>query len=148
VSPPITIASTSQPITYTLISGSGNGSLSQLTLTSATGTPPIDWTTTISRGATDVTPNIHLSSVTGISSARFWFDTNETNTTPPSTGYAGNAGFSNSEFTFYPTSSGFGTPIAMPPAPATSGIYYGKYAIYDSSNTILGVFTTNQITVT
>jgi len=143
------------PLTYSLISGSGSGAMSSVTMTNATSTPPVNWTSSIAPSATNVQPNVKLSSTSGIGSGLFWFDTSATNVTPPSSGFGYVASLNNSEATFYANSSGFGTPIAAPASPATAGTYYGKYAFYSGGSldastggTLLGVYVTSAITIT
>jgi hypothetical protein len=134
-------------LSYSLIPGSGNASLTGVTLaTTASGAAPAtDWSTSIVHGSTDVAPNVNLSAIGSIAAAKFWFDTTNTGVTP---GNFGNALFSGSSIAFYAFSDGFGTPTCAPAAPSTAGTYYGKYAFYNSAGTLLGVFTTSAITVT
>jgi hypothetical protein len=138
-------------LSYSLISGSGNGSLSGITLQTLTSAiysadPATDWTSSIAVGATDVMPGIFPSSIGSITACKFWFDSSATNTTVPST-YGNQASTANGAITFYPFSYGYGTPTCVPAAPSTAGTYYGKYAMYNSSGTLLGVFVTSAITV-
>jgi hypothetical protein len=134
-------------LSYSLITGSGNGSLTGLTLaTAASGAAPAtDWSSSIVHGSTDVAPNVNLSAIGSITAAKFWFDTTNTGVTP---GTFGNALFNGSSIAFYAFVDGFGTPTCAPAAPSTAGTYYGKYAFYNSAGTLLGVFTTSAITVT
>ncbi len=134
-------------LSYSLIPGSGNASLTGTTLTTvASGSAPAtDWSTSIVRGSTDVAPNVNLSPVGIIAAAKFWFDTTNTGVTP---GTFGNGLFNGSSVAFYAFGDGFGTPTCAPAAPSTAGTYYGKYAFYNSAGTLLGVFTTSAITVT
>jgi len=134
-------------LSYSLIGGSGNGSLTGVTLASGT-TYTVDWTSEIAPGATDVRPGVVVSSMGAIAACKFWFDTSATNTTVPASNY-GNAGsLSNSQINFYANNTGYGTPIAAPAAPSTAGTYYGKYAMYDSTGDLLGIFVTSAITIT
>jgi hypothetical protein len=146
VSSAVTVSATASALTYGLISGSGNGSLTGTTLTNATAIPPTDWTSSLARNAADTRPNVLLSALGSVASCKFWFDSNNTGTTVSTT--YGNGNFNGGAINFYANSSGYGTPTAAPAAPATAGTYYGKYAMYDSSNTLLGVYTTSAITVT
>jgi hypothetical protein len=134
-------------LSYSLIAGSGNASLTGVTLaTAASGAAPAtDWTSSIVHGATDVAPNVNLSATGNITAGKFWFDTTNTGVTP---GTFGNALFNANAVAFYPFADGFGTPTCAPAAPSTAGTYYGKYAFYNSAGTLLGVFTTSAITVT
>ena len=134
-------------LSYSLIAGSGNASLTGVTLvTTASGSAPaVDWTSSIAHGSTDVAPNVDLSAIGSITAAKFWFDTTNTGVTP---GTFGNALFNGSLVTFYAFDDGFGTPTCAPAAPSAAGTYYGKYAFYNSASTLLGVFTTSAITVT
>jgi len=134
-------------LSYTLIAGSGNGSLTGLSLTTTTSgpAPATDWATSIVRGSTDVAPNVNLSGIGSITAGKFWFDTTNTGVTP---GTFGNALFNGSAVAFYPFSDGFGAPTCAPAAPSTAGTYYGKYAFYNSAGTLLGVFTSSAISVT
>ncbi len=134
-------------LSYNLVSGSGNGSLTGTTLvTTSTGSAPAtDWTSSIVHAANDVAPNITLSAIGSITAGKFWFDTTNTGVTP---GTYGNALFNGAAVAFYAFVDGFGTPTCAPAAPATAGTYYGKYAFYNSAGTLLGVFSTSAITVT
>ena len=134
-------------LSYSLIAGSGNASLTGVTLSTASSgsAPATDWTTSIVHGSTDVAPNVNLSAIGSITAGKFWFDTTNTGVTP---GTFGNALFNGSSVAFYAFVDGFGTPTCAPAAPSTAGTYYGKYAFYNSAGTLLGVFTTNAITVT
>jgi hypothetical protein len=133
-------------ITYSLISGSGNGSLTSTTLATATGSfPAINWTTAIGVGNTTYAPNVIPSAMGSIASAKFWFDSNNTGVTVGGS-YGNSAATSNGEITFY-SNSQLAAPTGCPPAPSTAGTYYGKFAMYNSGGTLLGVFTTNAITV-
>jgi hypothetical protein len=133
-------------LSYSLIAGSGDASLTGMTLvTAASGsTPATDWTSSIVHGSTDVSPNVNLSVIGSITATKFWFDTTNTGVTP---GTYGNALFNGNAVAFYAFDDGFGTPTCAPAAPSTAGTYYGKYAFYNSSGTLLGVFTTSAITV-
>jgi hypothetical protein len=147
----VVAAAGGSPLSYSLISGSGNGSLSGITvgtLTSAVYSidPATDWTSSIAAGATDVMPGILPSSIGAIAACKFWFDTSPTNTVVPAT-YGNQASTANGAITFYPFSAGFGTPTCVPAAPSSAGTYYGKYAMYNASGTLLGVFVTSAITV-
>jgi hypothetical protein len=134
-------------LSYSLIGGSGNGSLTGVTLTSGT-TYTVDWTSKIAHGATDVRPGVTVSSLGAVAACTFWFDTSATNTTVPTSNY-GNAGsLSNGQINFYANNTGYGTPTAVPAAPSTAGTYYGKYAMYDSAGELLGIFVTSAITIT
>lgn len=142
----ITVDSSGTALTYDLISGSGNGSLAGVTLTTGT-TYTVDWSSNIAAGATDVRPGVIPSSMGAIAACKFWFDSSATNTAVPASNY-GNAGsLNNGEINFYAFNSGYGTPTAVPAAPATAGTYYGKFAMFDSANTLLGVFVTSPITI-
>jgi hypothetical protein len=132
-------------LTYSLISGSGNGSLTSTTFASSTGSyPAINWTSAIAANSTNVAPNITANAIGTITAAKFWWDTNATGTTVGSS-FGNSAGTNGNEITFY-SDSQLAPPTGCPPAP-TAGTYYGKYALYNSSGTLLGVFTTNAITV-
>jgi len=147
VSAAVTIAASGgSGLSYILISGSGNGSLTGVTLaTTTTGSAPAtDWSPSIARSAADVAPNVTLSSIGSITAAKFWFDTSSSGVTP---GTYGNALLNGNNIGFYENSDGFGTPTCAPAAPSAAGTYYGKYAFYNSSGTLLGVFTTSAITV-
>jgi hypothetical protein len=150
VSGAVTVAASSgsgSALTYSLITGSGNGSLAGVSLENGT-TYTVDWTSEIASGATDVRPGVIVSTMGEIAACKFWFDTSATNITVPSSNY-GNAGsLSNNQINFYASSTGYGTPTAVPAAPSTAGIYYGKYAMYDSNNDLLGIFVTSAITIT
>ena len=144
-------ASGGAALSYSLIAGAGNGSMTSITVTTATSSnyppsPSVDWTSSIGHGATDVSPCVILSSLGSVASCKFWFDTGTSNITVPST-YGTQSSTSNGAITFYPFSTGYGTPITAPAAPASAGTYYGKYAFYDASSTLLGVFVTSAITV-
>jgi hypothetical protein len=143
----VSAASGGTGLSYSLIAGSGNASLTGLTLTTTTSgsAPAVDWTTSIVHGSTDVAPNVNLSTVGNITAGKFWFDTTNTGVAP---GTFGNALFNGNAVAFYAFADGFGTPTCAPAAPSTAGTYYGKYAFYNSTGTLLGVFTTNAITVT
>jgi hypothetical protein len=134
-------------LSYSLIAGSGNASLTGLTLTTTTSgsAPATDWSSSIVHGSTDVAPNVNLSAIGSITAGKFWFDLSNTSVTP---GTFGNALFNGSSVAFYAFGDGFGAPTCAPAAPSTAGTYYGKYAFYNSAGTLLGVFTTNAITVT
>jgi len=134
-------------LSYSLISGSGNGSLTGTTLatTSSGSAPAVDWNSSIVHAATDVAPNVTLSAIGSITAAKFWFDTTNTGVAP---GTYGNALFNGNAVAFYAFADGFGTPTCAPAAPSSAGTYYGKYAFYNSSSTLLGVFSTSAITVT
>jgi hypothetical protein len=139
--PDTVAASGGSGLSYNLISGSGNGSLTGMTLsTTAIGSAPAtDWSSSIAPAATDVAPNAT------VTTAKFWFDTTNTGVT---LGTYGNALLSGNNLGFYANSDGFGTPTCAPAAPSSGGTYYGKYAFYNSSNMLLGVFSTSAITVT
>lgn len=159
VSGAVTISSgaSGSALSYSLISGSGNGSLTGVTLASATSSDAVaaaDWTSSIAAGATDVAPNIQTSAIGSIASCKFWFDTSATSTTVPAqyttasgSGYGDSAAISNGEIAWYAWSAGDGANYCSPPAPATAGTYYGKYALYDSNSNLLGIFVTSAITV-
>ncbi len=150
VSPAVVVsAQTGAPLTYSLITGSGDGSLTGVTLATGTGgQAAVDWSSSIVHGATDVVPNVAPSPIGTITSAKFWFDTSSTNTTVPSSGYGTSATINNGTLIWYNAASNLIPATAMaPPAPSTPGTYYGKYAMYDSGSTLLGVFVTSAITV-
>ncbi len=148
VSAAVTVAASGgSGLSYSLISGSGNGSLTGMTLSTTVigSAPATDWSSSIAPAATDVAPNATVSAIGSITTAKFWFDTTNTGVTP---GTYGNALLSGNNLGFYANSDGFGTPTCAPAAPSSGGTYYGKYAFYNSSNTLLGVFSTSAITVT
>jgi hypothetical protein len=129
--------------TFSVISGSGNGNLTGATIT--TGYSAVDFGSHIAVGATDVVPNINITGGSGTqATAKFWWDTNNTGTTVGST-FANSAGYSGGNFFFYANSS-FQPPTGVPVV-SSAGTYYGKYAVYDSTNTLLGVITTSAITI-
>ena len=156
VSPAITVVSVGgSPLTFSLIGGSGDGSMSSVTATNGTGTLPIDFTSIIVHGSADVRPSLKLSSIAGIGSGIFWFDTSATSTTIPSSNYGYIASFNNNEATLYQNNSDLGTPAACPAAPAAPGTYYAKFAFYSggtvggaTGGTLMGIFVSSAITVT
>ena len=141
----VTVSSEGAALTYSLISGSGNGSLTGTTLSNTTYLTA-DWSSVIEHGATDVAPNVQPSSMGSIASAKFWFDTSATSTTVPSSDYGNNASTNNDVITFYPASY-FSNPTGIPAAPSETGTYYGKYAMYDSDSTLLGIYVTSAISI-
>ncbi len=145
ISAAVVVTTGGAALTYSLITGSGNGSLTSTTL-SNTSYLTADWTSVIEHGATDVAPNVAPSSIGSIAACKFWFDTSATNTTVPSSGYGNNASINNGVISFYPASY-FSMPTGVPAAPATAGTYHGKYAMYDSSGDLLGVYVTSAIGV-
>jgi hypothetical protein len=150
VSAAVVIASAGgSPLSYSLISGSGNASLAGVTLStySSGSAPAVNWTSSIVHGSADVSPNALISALGSITACKFWFDTTNTGVSVPSN-YGIQASFNNGVVAFYAFADGFGTPTCVPAAPGSAGTYYGKYAFYDTGGTLLGVFTTSAITVT
>jgi hypothetical protein len=133
-----TTLSVTASITYSLVSGSGNGSLTTQSMTTTAigqAVDAVNWQNPLTHGSS-FTPNVVVG--TAPSSAYtmvFYMDTNNTATLPSSGGTTDNYVVYNQYYEF--------PPVTAPSA----GTYYGKYAIYNSSSTLLGVFVTNAITV-
>ena len=143
----IVVSAPSAAITYSLLSGSGNGGLVGDTFSTATGAQAAsNWgpTTTIPH-TTVITMNIaYTGSGSGtIDHAVFWFDSSATNVTAPGSGTLTSSYNSGVALSYSASNAG-----GIYPGNGTPGTYYGTYAFYNASNVLLGVVKTNALTIT
>jgi hypothetical protein len=127
------------PLAFTYLAGSGTGVLASEIIGLFGGAANMQ--TPLVHGSS-VTPSITWQQVESVASVVWWFDTDGQNTDKAASTVAigtinTNAGSNSGAVFFYGGN-----------APATAGSYYGKIGFYDSSNTLLGAFVTQAITVT